>query len=75
MWVNGEGDDEQTGADAFRFWNSADAPDSPADGDIYYLLQDCPGINKGATKGELWQASVSGSAVSWKEYSGMVMAQ
>ena len=75
MWVNGEGDDEQTGADAFRFWNSADAPDSPADGDIDYLLQDCPGINKGATKGELWQASVSGSAVSWKEYSGMVMAQ
>lgn len=83
IWVNGEGDDDASGADAYRFWDSADAPESPTDGDIYYLLQDCPGIAGGAMKGEMWQASVSTSGegasatttVSWKEYSGMVMAQ
>lgn len=83
IWVNGEGNDDPSGADAYRFWESAEAPASPGDGDIYYLLADCPGISGGAMKGEMWQASVSTTGegetatttVTWKEYAGMVMAQ
>lgn len=82
IWVNGEGDDDSSSADAYRFWNSATAPTAPGDGDIYYLLQDCPGISEGAMKGEMWQASVTktGSGetatttVTWKEYAGLPMA-
>ena len=73
IWVNGEGDDEPSTADAYHFWDSATSPESPSDGDIYYLLQDCPGMGTGAMKGEMWQASVSGSTVTWKEYGGLVV--
>lgn len=81
IWVNGEGDDEPGSADSYHFWDSATAPTSPSDGEIYYLLQDCPGMGGGAMKGEMWQASVkkTGSGetatttITWKEYSGFTM--
>lgn len=78
IWVNGEGVAEDTGAVNYVMWDSAEAPENPVDGNVYYLLNDCPGIDDSAVSGQMWQAKVTAgdtsSTVSWKEYSGEVMA-
>lgn len=83
VWINGEGDSDSASAVQIHLWDSAEAPASPADGAVYYLLQDCPGINAEAMSGQMWQAKVtttpggSGSqttTVTWSEYAGDVMA-
>ena len=70
MWINGEGDNENATAVQIHLWDSTDAPESPVEGGVYYLLQDCPGINADAVSGQMWQYK---SAV-WVEYAGEVMA-
>lgn len=56
----------------------ADAPANPADGCVFYMLSDCPGIATNAVKGTLWQAKTTGSGdtakTEWSEYAGDVMA-
>jgi hypothetical protein len=64
VWINGEGEDEKTAAVSYHFWDSAEAPENPIDGEVYYLLQDCPGIGDGAMKGELYQYKDG----KWSEY-------
>lgn len=70
IWVNGEGDDEEGGADTYHLWDGEEAPEEPIEGHIYYLLSDCPGIGGGAMKGEMWQYKDG----KWEEYAGLVMA-
>ena len=70
IWINGEGDSENTSATQIHLWDSAEAPESPVEGGVYYLLQDCPAINAEAVCGQMWQYK---SAV-WGEYAGDVMA-
>ena len=70
VWINGEGESETSGAVHYHLWDSVDAPESPADGCVYYLLQDCQGISDEALTGQMWQ--YKGSA--WVEYAGDVMS-
>lgn len=55
IWINGEGDSENTSATQIHLWDSAEAPESPVEGGVYYLLQDCPAINAEAVCGQMWQ--------------------
>ena len=74
IWINGEGEYEDTGAVNYIMWDSAEAPESPVDGAVYYLLSDCPGINAGAVSGQMWQANKGDlESFTWSEYSGEVM--
>lgn len=74
VWINGESStldgNINTEATHYHMWESAEAPESPADGCVYYLLNDCPGISAEANSGELWQYKDG----KWSEYSGAVMA-
>lgn len=70
IWINGEGDSENSTAVQIHLWDSAEAPSSPVEGGVYYLLQDCPGINAEAVSGQMWQYK----SEAWIEYAGEVMA-
>ncbi len=69
IWINGEGDSENSTAVQIHLWDSAEAPTTPVDGAVYYLLQDCPGINADAVSGQMWQYK----SEAWVEYAGDVM--
>lgn len=69
IWINGEGDSENTSATQIHLWDSAEAPESPVEGGVYYLLQDCPAINAEAVCGQMWQYK----SAAWVEYAGDVM--
>lgn len=74
IWIDGEGKNANTGATSFVMWDSAEAP-AGADlvtGRVYYLIQDCPGINAAAQNSQMWQ--YNGTSDGWKEYVGNVMA-
>lgn len=70
IWINGEGDSENTSATQIHLWDSAEAPESPVEGGVYYLLQDCPAINAEAVCGQMWQYK----SAAWVEYAGDVKA-
>ncbi len=70
IWINGEGDSENASATQIHLWDSEEAPATPADGDVYYLIADCPGINAEAMSGQMWQYK----GTSWVEFAGDVMA-
>lgn len=70
IWINCEGDSENTSATQIHLWDSAEAPESPVEGGVYYLLQDCPAINAEAVCGQMWQYK----SAAWVEYAGDVMA-
>lgn len=82
IWINGEATmaDGNLNPDAvhIHLYEGTEAPESPADGCVYYLLTDCPDIAPNAVKGTLWQAKTAGSGDSatttWAEYAGDVMA-
>lgn len=80
VWINCEGETDNTAAVQFILWEGATAPaaDDAVDGAVYYLLQDCPGINAGAMAGQMWKCTVKTNGdpkeVSWSEYAGDVMA-
>ena len=71
VWINGEGETDNTGAVQIHLWDSAEAPSDPVEGAVYYLIQDCPGINKEAVSGQMWQYK----SEAWVEYAGDIMAQ
>lgn len=82
VWINGEA----TTADGnlnpkavhYHLYDGAEAPANPADGCVYYLISDCPGIGKDAVKGTLWQAKKAdggSGSITWCEYTGEVMAE
>lgn len=73
IWINGEGDSDSSAAVQIKLWDSSAAPtaaDGLADGDVYYLVQDCPAINASAVSGQMWQYKDS----AWVEYSGEIAA-
>lgn len=74
IWIDGEGENANTGATSFVMWDSAVAPTGAdlVEGRVYYLIQDCPGINAAAQNGQMWQ--YNGASDGWKEYVGTVMA-
>lgn len=82
VWINGEASTEDANlnpeATHFHYYEDATAPANPADGCVFYLLADCPGIAENAVKGTLWQAKKTGSGetakTEWSEYAGDVMA-
>ena len=71
VWINGEGVTEHTEAVHYHMWDSADEPADKIEGCVYYLLQNCPGINEDAMSGQMWQYKDGG----WAEYAGEIMAQ
>ena len=81
IWIDGEGETAGSGVTNYRIWESAEAPAASdvVDGQVFYLLVDCPGINKAAQNGQMWQVSVatgedSKTTLTWKEFAGDVMA-
>lgn len=76
IWIDGEGNDANSGSVVIKMWDKATAPTSTdvADNDVLYLMVDCPAINTDAQNGQMWQAHVNGSAVTFTEYTGAVNA-
>lgn len=74
VWINGESTtingNINTDATHFHLYEGETAPDNPADGCVFYLITDCPGISTEAVKGTLWQYKNG----KWSEYIGDVMA-
>lgn len=74
VWINGEATTADgninTEAVHYHLYEGTVAPSSPAEGCVYYMLSDCPGISDDAIKGTLWQYKDS----TWVEYAGDVMA-
>lgn len=73
IWINGEASSADgnlnTEAVHYHLYEGAEAPKDPAEGCVYYLLSDCPGISDTAVKGTLWQYKDS----KWVEFSGEIM--
>lgn len=74
VWINGEATtaDGNLNPEAIHYhlYEGDEAPADPAEGCVYYLISDCPGINEKAVKGTLWQMKDG----AWSEYAGDVMA-
>ena len=75
IWIDGEGEGSVSDSFAFKIWDSDKAPSEPAEGAVYYLTRDCPGIASNARTGQLWQATYSTGGdlqkkLEWKEYDG-----
>lgn len=53
IWIDGDGC--TTSEMPLKMWNSAEMPDvTSTDGELYYLLCDCPGISPNARTGQKW---------------------
>lgn len=82
IWIDGEGECSAEGATTYILWGSEEAPDKPVDGKVYVLVNDCPGIDANAVNGTMWEAKTTttgqGDAavttVTWKEYTGEIVA-
>lgn len=74
VWINGEAISEDGGINAdavhYHLYEGEEAPANPAEGCVYYLLNDCSGISDTAVKGTLWQYENG----AWSEYAGDIMA-
>lgn len=71
IWIDGEGSDEKSTALRYEIWESDEAPEvGEKSGVIYYLLCDCPGINRNARTGQMWEATKSGNDTVWARHTG-----
>lgn len=74
IWIDGEGEGGASaeGSTQFVLWEGAEAPsgDELVDGMVYYLTEDCPGINTAAQQGQMWQYADS----KWKLFTGEIKA-
>lgn len=75
IWIDGEGTPATLGATGFTMWDSEAAPtgDDLIDGQVYYLLCDCPSISKNAMSGQMWKYTKA--TTSWDEFNGDLFAQ
>lgn len=75
IWIDGEGEPTTLGAIGFTMWDSEEAPagNDLVDGQVYYLICDCPGIGKNAKLGQMWKYTKT--TTSWEEFKGDVFAQ
>lgn len=69
IFINGEGTAKSANAIGYVLWKSEKAPTETdlVDGRVYYLMVDCPAINKTARQGETWLYTTAGG---WQEYHG-----
>lgn len=77
IWIDGEGSAANTGAESNFMWESAEAPkvNEVVDGAVYYFINDCKLTDSlTAPNGTMWKVKVSGSSLTWTEYTGIVMA-
>lgn len=77
IWIDGEGDTPNAGSTSFMMWDKETAPtaaDGVVNGIVVCLTVDCPGINAKAQNGQMWKATVSGSTITWAEYTGEINA-
>ena len=74
IWIDGEGESTTESATGFMMWDAATAPAGGdlIEGMVYYLLEDCAGINAKAQSGQMWQ--YNGAEKGWSEFHGEVMA-
>lgn len=71
IWIDGENENNPTGATQYELWESATAPSSPVTGTYYYFIVDCTlGENTVAKAQELWQ--YTGSQTGWKKVVGEI---
>ncbi|MCF0244879.1 MAG: hypothetical protein HUK06_08895 [Bacteroidaceae bacterium] len=76
IWIDGEGDEANAGATSYMMWEKDTAPTGAdlIDGMVYYLVNDCPGINAAAQNGTMWKASVNSGTATWTEFAGEIFA-
>lgn len=77
IWIDGEGETANGGATTYSIWDSDTAPtaDDVTDGTVYYFTGDCKLTStQTAQNGTMWKVAVSGSALTWTEYTGTVDA-
>ncbi|MDE6717463.1 MAG: hypothetical protein K2J70_04640 [Muribaculaceae bacterium] len=56
IWIDGDGEHNGGGtALGIRLWSEPEAPVDTADGEVYYLTCDCPGISPKARSGQMWK--------------------
>ena len=78
IWIDGEGEANNAGAETYEIWDSATTPTASdvQNGHVYYFTSDCVlNANQTAQNGTMWRVAVSGSSLTWTEYSGMVVAK
>ncbi|MBD5163513.1 MAG: hypothetical protein HDT09_02275 [Bacteroidales bacterium] len=70
IWINGESTTEDGNQNLtavhYHLYEGDEAPENPTEDCVYYMLQDCPGINVNAVKGTMWKYDGS----QWVEYTG-----
>lgn len=76
IWIDGEGEKANTGATTYTIWDSAEKPSGAdfADGKVYLLTVDCPGISPSAQSGQMWQAHGTSDSPTFTEFSGEIIA-
>lgn len=76
IWIDGEGE-TTAGATTYNIWESETAPTASdvTDGTVYYFTADCK-LNETQTaqNGTMWKVKVSGTSLTWTEYTGIVDA-
>ena len=55
IWIEGDGTGSRSMAKRYMYWDSEEEPDEEtAEGNRFYLLSKCPGIDSAAMPGEIW---------------------
>ncbi len=77
IWIDGDSDKSTDGTFSFKMWSDKEAPSDAVAGDIYYLTADCPGIDRMALTGQMWQAvdiitADGDEGLGWKQYNGEI---
>lgn len=73
IWIDGEGEQTGEGTRGYRLWDSDQAPESPEEGVVFYLLQDCPAISPNARIGQMWTAATGDEGdIVWSEFRGVI---
>ena len=77
IWIDGDGEGATCGATSIRLWDKETEPTDVADGDVFYLTMDCPGISERARCGQMWEVATSSGPDGsqqreWSLYTGVV---
>ncbi len=73
VWIDGEDEAPADGVSRIVLWDSDKAPEQGvADGMIFCLTEDCPGISANAKSGQMWKAVMDGETVKWQIVKGEV---
>lgn len=85
IWIDGEGEQPNSGAQTLAIWSEESAPTGKAlvDNRVYLLTADCPGISETAKNGQMWLARVTSTGsgetavttVVWSEFTDGIFAK